>query len=126
MRIRSPKPYRIGFEVHSSYVHATVTGDHTPENTLRFLKEAYEACVSHAKDSVLLEMRLEGPTMGAGNIFSVVQQRTEPGRELRRIAYVDGGRDPAKAKFAETVARNRGVNVRLFATVDDAKKWLGG
>jgi len=118
------KPYHLAVEIHGTYVHAKVTGEHKPENALRFLKEAYEACVKNAKDSVLLEMRLEGPTMGTGNIFSVVQQRSEPGRELRRIAYVDGGRDPEKAKFAETVARNRGVNVRLFPTVEEAKKWL--
>ncbi len=121
-----PIPYRFSVEVHENYVHATVTGEHKAEHALRFLREAYEACMENGKDSVLLEMRLEGPTMGVGNIFSVIQQRTEPGRELRRIAYVDGSRDPAKAKFAETVARNRGVNVRLFATVDDAKKWLKG
>ena len=119
-----PNPYQLAIEIHDSYVHATATGEHKAENALRFLKEAYEACLENGKDSVLLEMRLEGPTMGAGNIFSVVQQRSEPGRELRRVAYVDGGRDPEKAKFAETVARNRGVNVRLFASVAEAKKWL--
>ncbi|HEX4779940.1 MAG TPA: hypothetical protein VH301_04255 [Usitatibacter sp.] len=119
-----PIPYRFSAEIHESYVHATVTGEHAPQNALRFLKEAYEACVKNGKDSVLLEMGLEGPTMETGNIFSVVQQRSEAGRQLRRIAYVDGGRDPEKAKFAETVARNRGVNVRFCPTVEDAKKWL--
>jgi len=119
-------PYEITIQVREGYLHATVHGDHTPENALRFLREVYEACMKHRIDSVLLEMRLEGPTMGTVNIFSVVQERSTAGRELRRIAYVDGGRDPAKAKFAETVARNRGVNVRLFATVEEAKKWLEG
>jgi hypothetical protein len=28
--------------------------------------------------------------------------------------------------FAETVARNRGVNVRFFPSVEEAKKWLEG
>ena len=119
-------PYRIEVVVHDSYLHAAVWGTHTPDNVLRFLGEVHEACVANRKDSVLLDMRLEGPTMGTGNIFSVIQQRSDPGRELRRIAYVDAGRDPGKAKFAETVARNRGVNVRLFASVEEAKKWLEG
>jgi hypothetical protein len=45
---------------------------------------------------------------------------------LKRIAYVEGGseHDPQEARFAETVARNRGVNVRLFWAVEDAEIWL--
>ena len=117
-------PYRFELAVRETYVHATVYGAQTPENALRFLREAYEACVANRKDSVLLDMRLEGPTMGTTNIFGVVQERSSAGRELRRVAYVDAYRDPDKAKFAETVARNRGVNVQLFESVDEAKKWL--
>ncbi|HXF79392.1 MAG TPA: hypothetical protein VN598_11050 [Usitatibacter sp.] len=118
-------PYRFELAVHETYLHATVWGEHTPENASRFLREVYEACLANRKDSVLLDMRLDGPTMGTSSIFSVVQERSGDGRGLRRIAYVDGARDPEKAKFAETVARNRGVNVRLFATVEEAKEWLG-
>jgi hypothetical protein len=32
--------------------------------------------------------------------------------------------DPEGARFAETVALNRGVNVRLFAGVEEARRWL--
>ena len=117
-------PYRFELVVHPAYLHATVYGAHTPENALRFLREVYEACLANRKDSVLLDMRLEGPTMGTSSIFSVVQERSGEGRELRRIAYVDSDREPEKAKFAETVARNRGVNVRLFPSVEEARKWL--
>ncbi|HEX4332799.1 MAG TPA: hypothetical protein VH040_11720 [Usitatibacter sp.] len=118
-------PYRMELAVHESFLQATVFGEHTPENAMRFLREVYEACLANRKDSVLLDMRLDGPTIGTANIFGVVQERSGEGRGLRRIAYVDAAREPEKAKFAETVARNRGVNVRLFATVEDAKKWLG-
>jgi len=119
-------PYRFEHVVHPTYLHATVYGAHTPENALRFLREVYEACVANRKDSVLLDMRLEGPSMGTTNIFSVVQERSGEGRGLRRIAYIDAARDPERALFAETVARNRGVNVRFFRTVEEAKTWLEG
>lgn len=117
-------PYRLELVVNSTYLHATVYGAHTPENALRFLQEVYQACIANRKDSVLLDMRLDGPTMGTSSIFSVVQERSGAGRELRRIAYVDAAREPEKAKFAETVARNRGVNVRLFESAEGARKWL--
>jgi hypothetical protein len=34
--------------------------------------------------------------------------------------------DPVRAKFAETVAVNRAVNVRLFREVAAAAQWLAG
>lgn len=117
-------PYRFELAVHPTYLHATVYGAHTPENASRFLREVHEACMANRKDSVLLDMRLDGPSMGTTNIFSVVQERSGEGRELRRIAYIDAAREPERAVFAETVARNRGVNVRFFRSVEDAKKWL--
>jgi hypothetical protein len=44
--------------------------------------------------------------------------------KLDRIAYVDSTRDLTEAYFAETVAMNRGVNVRLFPNVAAAASWL--
>jgi hypothetical protein len=44
--------------------------------------------------------------------------------KLEKIAYVDGSRDLSQAYFAETVAMNRGVNVRLFPDVAAAASWL--
>ena len=52
--------------------------------------------------------------------------RAPDGSKLSRIAYVDRTDDPAMAHFAELAARNRGVNVRLFLTVDAATLWLSG
>jgi hypothetical protein len=55
----------------------------------------------------------------------VVSQRAPTGATLAKIAYVDPATsDPAEARFAETVALNRGVNVRLFPDVASAAQWL--
>ncbi|HUL55596.1 MAG TPA: hypothetical protein VLT60_01270, partial [Usitatibacter sp.] len=107
------------------YLHAAASGANTAENVLRFLRESYEACVRHKATSVLLEMRFEGPALDTGSIYSVIAQRSETGKQMRKIAYVaQPGREVSKAKFAETVAINRGVNVRLFPDVAAARKWL--
>ena len=119
-------PYRLEVVVHDGYLQATAHGMHTQENMSRFLGEVYKACLANRKDSVLLDIQFEGPSMGTSSIFSVVQERIAQAQELRRIAYIDAVRDPAKTGFAETVARNRGVNVRLFASVEQAKAWLEG
>jgi hypothetical protein len=42
------------------------------------------------------------------------------------IAFVDTNpeHDAARMRFAETVAVNRGVRLRVFPTVGEAEKWI--
>jgi hypothetical protein len=117
--------YHLTLEEHPGYLHATATGTHTPENALRFLKEVHEACTQRGYSAVLLEMNLAGPSLDSTSIFRVIAQRSMDAAGLKKIAYVDASsRDPEKMKFAETVAINRGVNVRLFQDLALAKEWM--
>ena len=120
-------PYRLVVDEQPAYLHAAVTGAHNAPNALRFLTEAFAACAKSGRTALLLEFNLAGPSLDSSSIFDVVAQRTAIAAKLRKIAYVDHsgtGRDPDKMKFAETVALNRGVNVRLFHELEDARRWL--
>ena len=117
--------YRVIFDEQPGYLHATAVGERTAQNVLRFLAEAYRGCVERDCSSLLLELRLSGPALDTTSIFNVISQRAADGAKLRRIAYVDPlTRNVAEARFAETVAVNRGVNVRLFPDVTTAAQWL--
>ena len=108
-----------------NYVHAKALGERTPANALRFLEEAYAACLKAGRDALLLEMRFSGPSLSTMNIYNVLSERIPDGRTLRKIAYVQAEFDNlAMPHFAENVAINRGVNVRLFQSVDSARQWL--
>ena len=117
--------YNLTIEERPTYVYARADGDLTPANALRFLEEAHAACVRCGRSDVLLDMQLHGPNMNTTNIYEVISQRATAGSTLRKIAYVPyRGGDPSMAHFAETVAINRGVNVRLFESVAAAEHWL--
>jgi len=121
------KPYHLVVENHPAFLQATVTGDHNPNNALRFLTEAFVACSTSGHNSLLLEFSLSRPSLDSSSIFDVVAQRAAIAAKLRKIAYVDHaghGRHPEKMRFAETVALNRGVNVRLFHELEPAQRWL--
>jgi hypothetical protein len=106
-------------------VYARADGDLTPANALRFLEEAYAACVRTGRSLLLLDMQLHGPDLNTTNVYEVISQRVADGSKLRKIAYVPLQRDDrSMAYFAETVAVNRGVNVHLFETVAAAERWL--
>jgi len=117
--------YAMTVEEHAGYLHATATGDRTAANALRFLEEAYQACVAMGRDSLLIEVRFTGPSLSIGSIFSVISNRSIDGAALRRIAYVEPLLENREAaRFAELVAVNRGVNARLFPSVEAAGAWL--
>ena len=119
--------YELTVEVRPEYLHASVTGDRTADNVFRFLREAYEACVENEKSRLLLEIRLTGSRLGTLGIYRVIADRSADGAKLRRIAYVEDPLDHVEeARFAETVAVNRAVNVRLFTDVSEAARWLDG
>ena len=119
--------YHLFIEEQPAYVHARATGDMTPENALRFLVEANGACTARGKRRLLLEFGFTGPSLNGGSIYDIITARSSHAAVFERIAYVDvsGERNPENKRFAETIARNRGVNVRLFPSLDEARQWLG-
>jgi len=74
---------------------------------------------------VLVEERLEGARLGTSDVFAIVMDESSRAVEVfQAIAYVDVNAGGDMMKFAENVALNRGVPVRLFGTVAEAEKWL--
>lgn len=117
--------YRSTLTDMPGYLHAAVAGPRTPENARRFLKEVHDACMERGFTAVLLEMSFSGPSLDAGSIFQVISKSSAEGAQLKRIAYVEASASgPLKARFAESVAVNRGVNVRLYSDVASAARWL--
>ena len=117
--------YRLTTKERHGYLHASVVGQRTAENAQRFLRDAYEACVKKGYSALLLEMGLTGPPLDMASVFRVIANRAPDGAKLRRIAYIEPSpTDLPAGLFAETVANNRGVNVRLFKDLEAADRWL--
>lgn len=117
--------YEIRIHDHLRYIHAVGTGRRTADSVMRFLREVHAACQARACGNALVEMRFTGPSLDLGSIFRVITDRAADGAALRRVAYVDlNHSQPRRSRFAQDVARNRGVNVRVFESVDAAAAWL--
>ena len=119
--------YSASFIDETGYLHARFMGTHSPENLLRFLEETHEEGIRSGHTALLLEIISEGGSLGFSNLYRVISQRSSAGTKFRKIAYVDlSDRDPSGMTFAENVAANRGVNIRLFRDLNEARAWLGG
>ena len=119
--------YTINFVHKSDYLHVTVVGENLPENVKDYLIETERACTEYGFRKVLIEENLQGPTFSTLDIFEVILVSSKTRSPwVQAVAFVDLNpeHDPEGMRFAETVARNRGINVRVFATVEEAEKWL--
>jgi hypothetical protein len=117
--------YKLTIHHKPSYFHAIVTGSNSRENVQRYLQEIREECTARNCFRVLVEERLEGPRIGAMDVFQIAAQgSSKASGTFQAIAYVDVNADGDLMKFAETVAVNRGIPVAVFATVADADRWL--
>lgn len=122
-------PYQLDITQTSAYCHATVTGDNSASTVGLYLDELAGICARLECARLLIEENLHGPSFSMSDIYSIV---TKAARKvpptLSKIAFVDANPQhlAANMEFAETVAVNRGVNVRRFATVAEAARWLHG
>lgn len=117
--------YQLTFEARLGYLHARVTGENTVENVKGYIAELRRECAARGCAYVLVEERLEGPRFGVTKVYEIISQGSVRARgAFKAIAYVDVNTDGRLAGFAENVATNRGVPIRIFLTVAEAEEWL--
>ena len=92
---------------------------------MRYMEDVIRECLSRGCRNVLIEERLEGPRLGKLDIYQMVSEgAVRFAGKLDSIAYVDVNAMDSSMQFAENVGSNRGIPVKVFATVHDAEKWL--
>ena len=120
-------PYSLMLEPCDGYLHARVTGSNSKQTVLEYTQAIHAACVERALHAVLIEENLSGPSISLSEVLQIIEQRASAAtKQLKRIALVDLNpeHDMSRMEFAEDLAVNRGVNMRLFASVAQAARWL--
>jgi len=119
--------FQLTIDRQPNYLYAKVTGVNSPQTVRGYFAEVRAACERHHCPSVLIEEQLEGPRLSLMEVFQLVSEGCQSvWPAVHRIAYVDVNGPPVGGHmpFAETVAVNRGAQVRVFADVAAAENWL--
>jgi hypothetical protein len=117
--------YKLTITQKSTYLHAVVTGSNTKEDVAHYLEEVLRECVVRQCSKLLIEEHLVGPRLGIVDVFRIaVEGSNRASGQFQAIAFVDVNAQGDLMKFSETVATNRGLPVKVFASVADAEKWL--
>ncbi len=119
------KPYQLRFKRRPEYFYAHLTAEEDSlELSVAYWKEVAQECKKIKCRKLLVE---EDIPKNAISLFDMYEFVNKVVFELLNIniAFVDIYIDQMEAnKFAELVATNRGVSVKVFNNFADAEKWL--
>jgi hypothetical protein len=119
-------PYELTTIAHDNYLHVKVRGQNTNATVSAYLLDIARLCRKHKYSAVLIEEYLSGPSLSMADIFNIIRTRSSDAWFLSHIAYIDTNteHDFSQMKFAETVALNEGVQVKMFQDLKAAHQWL--
>lgn len=106
------------------FVRCTVTGALSP-NQAQGLFQSFRASIDvTAPKRLLLDLMAMTSTFQIVDQYQVGNSSTEAFRHFERVAVVQ--EDRINSGFGALVAKNRGLNIQVFAAENDAMKWLLG
>ena len=118
--------YKLAIEARGDHLYVRASGVRTRATVTAMTLEIFDTAVTRSLTKVLIDVReLEG-RLGMLDSYLMV---TEVFQKLRwkgvhKAAIVDEQASSFRGWFLETVARNRGFNIRVFADQEEAREWL--
>lgn len=119
------KEYRLKIEDRKSYLYAYVSGKDSMEVSLAYWKEIFDTCKRLNYHNVLVEEDLQGSPVTVDYFeFGIFLSNIVKDFRLK-IAFIDRHTSHAPDNlFSETVAKNRGVHVKVCKNIEIAEGWL--
>lgn len=121
--------YTISIDFNGTYLLCRIEGTNTADNVIHYLNDVHHAMEQHQCGKVLIKENLSGPGLNILKMYHIIRTAKKTVLSLpHAIAYVDTNplHDHKSLKFAEMVAINRFINMRLFTNIPDAAQWLEG
>ncbi len=119
------KPYTIELKDRGNYLYALVGGEKlSPEIAKMYWDEIAAKCSELGKSKILIEKEfprhVSPPEMLEMGVYL--------GKILagKKIAFLDRYKNEGINELGKVVARNEGVMLRVFQSIEDAEKWISG
>jgi len=115
---------QLKIEEHPGYLYALIGGKQDSfEITLHAVTELAAVCRARGATRLLVEHDVPS-RLSKSEVYTIATQLPALYRGIVVAFVIRQSLVPDNPAFLETVARNRGGNGRLFASIDDAVKWL--
>ena len=106
------------------YILVGFIGEFNLEAGKRTVDSMIEACFEHDLFAVLLDCRSMTGNLSIMDRYRLVVYGQRMLGKVNRVALVGRQEAVLPDRFAETVAVNRGINLKVFIDMDQAVDWL--
>ncbi len=123
--MQSSKLYNLKFENRPEYLYAKITAEkETLEISEAAWKEIVQECKQEKCDKLLVEQDIPEIDISYFEKYECVNNLVGALMKIN-VAFVDKYVEQmALNNFAELVATNRGLSVKMFTDSDEAERWL--
>jgi hypothetical protein len=115
---------KIRFEEIIGYLAVRFTGAGTAEEAWRQFESIAEHCKRANKNKLLLDFTEAQAEFSLADRYFLGEGAKIFKHHASKVATVGRPEQLDHRRFGETVAQNRGVNLRVFTTIEDAHEWL--
>jgi hypothetical protein len=125
MNVEDSKLYNLEFEERTDYLYAFVSGDKdSVEICTQYWREIADECRRTKCSKVLIVEDIK-ESVSTTEMYQIASEIPDMDFSGIKIAFVDQYIEQhAVNEFGGLVATNRGLNVKLFNTAEEAEKWL--
>lgn len=125
MNVEDSKLYNLEFEERTDYLYAYVSGDKdSVEICTQYWREIADECRRTKCRKVLIVEDIK-ESVSTTEMYQIASEIPDMDFSGIKIAFVDQYIEQhAVNEFGGLVATNRGLNVKLFNTAEEAEKWL--
>ena len=116
--------FNIKYDPDSHCVRTDIQGEVNIGDIVEVSKEMVRLASLHDCDKILNDVRRAEPKLSTVDIYNIPKVLQESGLKPTTRSAIVAQDDHTDFQFLETVALNRGQNVKLFTNVDTAKRWL--
>lgn len=127
MEKESATSYRLAIEKKDGVLWVTATGTRSFEGVLAMMRDVMAALIENRVTRVLLDVRGLAGRLATIESYEIVDKYFPKIRDrnvVTRCGIVDLKEFQSSYEFFETVARNRGFDLRILSDVDEALEWL--
>ncbi len=125
MNEEDSKLYKLEFDERTDYLYAHVLGDKdNVEISTQYWREIADECRRTKCRKVLIVEDLK-ESVSTTETYQIASEISSMGFAGIKIAFIDQHIEQQELnEFGELVSTNRGLNVKLFNTAEEAEKWL--
>jgi len=117
----------VDYHTEKSILVITLVGDLLKQDALRVQREASKRQKENGTRGILIDARLARSrlsTIDRFEFYSSFQEVYSSGTK-HAVVYSPGNHDLSEITFAENVTFNRGVCLKMFTDIDEARDWMG-